>query len=48
MADTTARIVPLRAAGTAFVVELTEPVPRVLHWGPTSGRCPPTTWPPSA
>ncbi|MEU0185838.1 alpha-galactosidase [Streptomyces sp. NPDC006207] len=37
MADTTARIVPLRAAGTAFVVELTEPVPRVLHWGADLG-----------
>ncbi|MEU1618434.1 alpha-galactosidase [Streptomyces sp. NPDC005722] len=37
MADSTARIVPLRAAGTAFVVELTEPVPRVLHWGADLG-----------
>ncbi|MFE0627944.1 alpha-galactosidase [Streptomyces sp. NPDC058864] len=37
MADSTARIVALRAAGTAFVVELTEPVPRVLHWGADLG-----------
>ncbi|MFJ5216735.1 alpha-galactosidase [Streptomyces sp. NPDC088354] len=37
MADTTARIVTLRAAGTAFVLELTEPVPRVLHWGKDLG-----------
>ncbi|MEU4095805.1 alpha-galactosidase [Streptomyces sp. NPDC026673] len=37
MADTTARVVSLRAAGTAFVVELTEPVPRVLHWGADLG-----------
>ncbi|MEV6010577.1 alpha-galactosidase [Streptomyces sp. NPDC051976] len=32
-----ARIVSLRAAGTALVVELTEPVPRVLHWGADLG-----------
>ena len=38
MADTTARIVALRAAGTALVVELTEPVPRVLHWGADLGE----------
>ncbi|MFD3457811.1 alpha-galactosidase [Streptomyces sp. NPDC058691] len=37
MADTSARIVTLRAAGTAFVLELTEPVPRVLHWGKDLG-----------
>jgi alpha-galactosidase len=35
--DSTARIVALRAAGTCFVVELTEPVPTVLHWGPDLG-----------
>ncbi|MYS21414.1 alpha-galactosidase [Streptomyces sp. DvalAA-14] len=38
MPDTTARIVSLRAAGTCFVVELTEPVPRVLHWGADLGE----------
>jgi alpha-galactosidase len=32
-----ARIVALRAAGTSFVVELSEPVPRVLHWGADLG-----------
>ncbi|MGW7255198.1 alpha-galactosidase [Streptomyces sp. NPDC054834] len=37
MSDTTARIHILRAAGTALVVELTEPVPRVLHWGADPG-----------
>ncbi len=31
------RIVGLRAAGTCFTVELTEPVPRVLHWGADLG-----------
>ncbi|HEY5834456.1 alpha-galactosidase [Streptomyces sp.] len=34
----TPRIVSLRAAGTCFVVELTEPVPRVLHWGADLGE----------
>ncbi|MGW3243865.1 alpha-galactosidase [Streptomyces sp. NPDC001070] len=38
MADTTARVVALRAAGTSFVVELSEPVPRVLHWGADLGE----------
>ncbi|MBY8339721.1 alpha-galactosidase [Streptomyces spinosirectus] len=38
MSDTTARIHTLRAAGTALVVELTEPVPRVLHWGADPGE----------
>jgi len=33
----TANIVQLRAAGTAFIVELTQPVPRVLHWGADLG-----------
>ncbi|MFF4316408.1 alpha-galactosidase [Streptomyces sp. NPDC001507] len=37
MSDSTARIHILRAAGTALVVELTEPVPRVLHWGADLG-----------
>ncbi|MFJ9562466.1 alpha-galactosidase [Streptomyces fuscichromogenes] len=37
MSDSTARIHLLRAAGTALVVELTEPVPRVLHWGADLG-----------
>ncbi|MFJ2634008.1 alpha-galactosidase [Streptomyces sp. NPDC087422] len=32
-----ARIVTLRAAGAALVVELGEPVPRVLHWGADLG-----------
>jgi len=26
-------VLALRAAGTAFVVEVCHPVPRVLHWG---------------
>ena len=33
-----ARTVTLRAAGTCFAVELTEPVPRVLHWGADLGE----------
>ncbi|MFC1413934.1 alpha-galactosidase [Streptacidiphilus sp. N1-12] len=37
MPTTPARIVCLRAAGAALVVELTEPVPRVLHWGQDLG-----------
>ncbi|MFG3023175.1 alpha-galactosidase [Streptomyces sp. NPDC048254] len=38
MPTTPARIVSLRAAGTCFAVELTEPVPRVLHWGADLGE----------
>lgn len=38
MRSTPARIISLRAAGTCFVVELTEPVPRVLHWGADLGE----------
>jgi alpha-galactosidase len=38
MPETTARIVSLRAAGVCLVVELTEPVPRVLHWGADLGE----------
>ena len=38
MPTTPARIVSLRAAGAALVVELTEPVPRVLHWGQDLGE----------
>jgi len=41
MSDTTARIHTLRAAGTALIVELTEPVPRVLHWGADLGELTP-------
>jgi alpha-galactosidase len=37
MTTTPARIVTLRAAGAALVVELGEPVPRVLHWGADLG-----------
>ncbi|BBB02072.1 putative alpha-galactosidase [Actinacidiphila reveromycinica] len=37
MPTTSARIVALRAAGTSLVVEMTEPVPRVLHWGADLG-----------
>ena len=37
MPTTPARTVSLRAAGTCFAVELTEPVPRVLHWGADLG-----------
>jgi alpha-galactosidase len=33
MPSPTGRVVQLRAAATSLVVELTEPVPRVLHWG---------------
>ncbi|REE58166.1 alpha-galactosidase [Streptomyces sp. 3212.3] len=40
MSDTTARILALRAAGTSLVVELAEPVPRVLHWGADLGDLP--------
>ncbi|GAA3825445.1 alpha-galactosidase [Streptomyces chiangmaiensis] len=42
MPDTTARILALRAAGTSLVVELAEPVPRVLHWGADLGDLPDT------
>jgi alpha-galactosidase len=38
MPTTPARIVTLRAAGAGFVVELCEPVPRVLHWGADLGE----------
>ncbi|WHX17214.1 alpha-galactosidase [Streptomyces malaysiensis subsp. malaysiensis] len=41
MPATPARIVSLRAAGTCFAVELTEPVPRVLHWGADLGELSP-------
>ncbi|MFD0508923.1 hypothetical protein ACFQ0G_51070 [Streptomyces chiangmaiensis] len=44
MPDTTARILALRAAGTSLVVELAEPVPRVLHWGPTWATCRTPPW----
>ncbi|MFC1420308.1 alpha-galactosidase [Streptacidiphilus cavernicola] len=37
-ASTPVRIITLRAAGAALVVELTEPVPRILHWGPDLGE----------
>ncbi|WP_042394745.1 alpha-galactosidase [Streptacidiphilus carbonis] len=37
MADTSVRIVALRASGTSLVVELAEPLPRVLHWGADLG-----------
>lgn len=40
MSDTNARILALRAAGTSLVVELAEPVPRVLHWGADLGDLP--------
>ncbi|MEW2521308.1 alpha-galactosidase [Actinacidiphila alni] len=38
MTSNSARIVTLRAAGTALVVELGEPLPRVLHWGADLGE----------
>jgi alpha-galactosidase len=38
MPTTPARTVALRAAGTSFVVELAEPLPRVLHWGADLGE----------
>lgn len=31
-------VVALRAAGVAFILELTEPLPRVLHWGADLGE----------
>jgi alpha-galactosidase len=31
-------VVHLRAGGTSFVVELAEPVPRILHWGTDLGE----------
>lgn len=37
MTRTTARIAHLRAAGVSFAVELTGPLPRVLHWGADLG-----------
>ncbi|SEG82493.1 alpha-galactosidase [Actinacidiphila yanglinensis] len=37
MSSSPVSTVALRAAGTSFVVELTEPVPRVLHWGADLG-----------
>ncbi|WP_329060271.1 alpha-galactosidase [Streptomyces sp. NBC_01429] len=38
MTRTTARTVHLRAAGVSFVVELGDPLPRVLHWGEDLGE----------
>lgn len=38
MTPTTARITHLRAAGVSFVVELGDPLPRVLHWGEDLGE----------
>ncbi|AXG82150.1 alpha-galactosidase [Streptomyces paludis] len=38
MTRTTARTVHLRAAGVSFAVELSEPLPRVLHWGEDLGE----------
>ncbi|WP_328917376.1 MULTISPECIES: alpha-galactosidase [unclassified Streptomyces] len=38
MSSAPVRTVSLRAAGTCLVVELTEPVPRVLHWGADLGE----------
>ncbi|GAA3715120.1 alpha-galactosidase [Streptomyces tremellae] len=38
MTRTTARIAHLRAAGVSFVVELCDPLPRVLHWGADLGE----------
>ena len=40
MAVPNSGVVHLRAAGVSFVVELTEPVPRVLHWGKDLGDLP--------
>ncbi|MEU6217872.1 alpha-galactosidase [Streptomyces sp. NPDC047022] len=40
MSESTARILALRAAGACFVLELAEPVPRVLHWGADLGDLP--------
>ncbi|MFJ4918916.1 alpha-galactosidase [Streptomyces sp. NPDC088725] len=38
MTRTTARTVHLRAAGVSFVVELSHPLPRILHWGADLGE----------
>jgi alpha-galactosidase len=37
-------VVHLHAAGTSFVVELTEPVPRILHWGKDLGDLSEAGW----
>ncbi|MEV8565900.1 alpha-galactosidase [Streptomyces sp. NPDC051322] len=37
MPRTTARTAHLRAAGVSFVVELSSPLPRILHWGADLG-----------
>ncbi|MFE4369727.1 alpha-galactosidase [Streptomyces sp. NPDC056835] len=38
MTRTTTRTVHLRAAGVSFVVELCDPLPRILHWGEDLGE----------
>jgi alpha-galactosidase len=38
MIRTTARTAHLRAAGVSFVVELRDPLPRILHWGEDLGE----------
>ena len=34
-------VVALRASGVSFVLELTSPIPRVLHWGADLGEIDP-------
>ncbi|WP_341957109.1 alpha-galactosidase [Microbacterium sp. LWH13-1.2] len=36
-------VVALRAAGVAFVLEIAQPIPRILHWGADLGAPTPTT-----
>ncbi|WP_372967308.1 alpha-galactosidase [Microbacterium sp.] len=36
-------VVALRAAGAAFVLQISDPIPRVLHWGADLGDLSPTT-----
>ncbi len=38
MSSSTTRVVCLRAAGASLIVELTEPLPRILHWGRDLGE----------
>ncbi|NKF34332.1 hypothetical protein HER21_48785, partial [Pseudomonas sp. BGM005] len=36
-------VVALRAAGAAFVLEIAQPIPRILHWGADLGDSTSTT-----
>ncbi len=42
---TTARLVQLTTAGVSVVVELpVDALPRIVHWGARSVRCPTRSW----